>query len=292
MRRFNYLLLLLGIVAVTFFYSRFKNDVAPGSAVKIHDPNLDEISGMTLSKHNAGNIWVNNDGFQRLKLFLIDEFGRTKKVFQANAWVWDLEDITIDPGLVDGKPYIYAADIGDNFGSRNSITILKIPEPHIGDSSVLNSVEKFNLKYPDGSRDAETILIDPLSKHLYIVSKRGKTIGVYTLPLRDMVAEKTVFLRKVATLSLNDENDELQWITSGNVSPDGRSVVLRCYSYVYYWDRKDGQQLEDALKVKPRCLEHIREYQGEAISFSQDSKGFYTLSEGRHAPLNYNAIKQ
>jgi hypothetical protein len=38
-------------------------------------------------------------------------------------------------------------------------------------------------QYPDGSRDAETLLLDPLTKDIYVISKREfEDIRVYRAP--------------------------------------------------------------------------------------------------------------
>ena len=43
----------------------------------------------------------------------------------------------------------------------------------------LSDVETFTLQYPDGPRDAETLMVDPLSGDIYIVSKRDTVLHIY-----------------------------------------------------------------------------------------------------------------
>ena len=286
MQRFKYFFLLL--FPIVFIVSRVtsKSEVAPGSGVMIQDADLDEISGMAFSKKNKGMIWLHNDGLQFMKLFLVDLQGKTQAVFTSKSLTWDWEDLALDPGLVDGQSYLYAGDIGDNYGFRTSVTICKIPEPQLGDKPELDKVEKIYLQYPDGSRDAEAMLIDPVSKQLYLFSKRGKVTGVYAVPLQKMTGGKTIVMQKVGSISINSHNDRLLWITGASISPAGDQLLLRSYKNVYYWKIEKGRKLETVFSRDPVILSHTAEFQGEAIAFSTDSAAFYTLSEGEHVPLN------
>lgn len=117
-------------------------------------------------------MWVHNDGFHKMKLYLIDKQGNTKRIFKINQWVTDWEEIAIDTDTISGKSYLYAGDMGDNYSWRSLIKIYRIPEPSIKDKTDIDKTEEIWLKYTDGSRDAEAMLIDPLSKELYIISKK------------------------------------------------------------------------------------------------------------------------
>ncbi|WP_423148061.1 hypothetical protein [Rubrolithibacter danxiaensis] len=289
MRRLFYFLTVL-VIGITSYYSWFYLPVAAGSPFqKVEDSRLDEISGMVFSKRNKGLIWVHNDGIQKVKLFLIDTNGHTKAVFKGNKWTFDWEDMAIDPGSVDGKSYLYAADIGDNFAWRDNIKVFRIPEPVIGDEQDLSGIETIRLRYPDGKHDAEAVLIDPLSKQLYIISKREKQAGIYSASL-SFKDDGLVLLKKAGSLNLNPEGVKQKYLTAASISEDGLKVLLRSYSEIYYWDRRKGEKLEETLMREPLVIPYNVEFQGEAIAISPDDKGFYTLSEGEHVPLNYQSI--
>jgi len=145
--------------------------------------------------------------------------------------------------------------------------------------------EPLHLKYPDGVRDAETLMTDPINKLLYIVSKREDTVHVYTTPL-DFKANDTVTLQKQAQVFF-EGTGEFKWITAGDISQDGQQVLLRSYSKVYYWKRNPGEAIWQTLLRSPAILPYTPEPQGEAIGFTADGKGYYTTSEGLHPYLYY-----
>ena len=92
-----------------------------------------------------------------------------------------------------------------------------------------------------------------------------------------------------------------KWITAGDVSPGGDQVLLRSYGVVFYWQRhyragadssKQMEPLWQTLRRQPMIQPYIPEQQGEAVGFSQDGKGFYTISEGRYPHLyHYPLVK-
>src|SRR5690606_10440443 len=124
------------------------------SSVVIESRKLREISGLELSVRNKGKIWVHNDNARGIRLFLIDQSGRLRAEFKSDKKVKDWEDIALGRDTT-GRNYVYAGDIGDNYGDREAVTVYRFPEPAENDDKTLQNVEDFYLKYPDGSRDAE-----------------------------------------------------------------------------------------------------------------------------------------
>src|SRR5690606_27421998 len=155
-----------------------------------------------LSVLNKGRIWVHNDGARGIRLFLIDLSGNLRAEFKSNRQVQDWEDMAIGPGKRTGRPYIYAGDIGDNYGNRLAVRVYRFPEPLEDDSDSLKHIEEFFLQYPDGSRDAEALMTDPLDKRLYIISKREDKVGLYYTPFSHLTDGDTLTLTKAGTIRL------------------------------------------------------------------------------------------
>ena len=127
---------------------------------------------------------------------------------------------------------------------------------------------------PDGSRDAEALLLDPLTKDLYVISKRGETLGdtgVYRAAY-PQPTDQVITLDLVATL-------DLDFIVGGDVSPSGLEIVLKHYFTMYYWKRTPGQNLWEAISDAPLNVPYIAEVQGEAVCWASDGTGYYTVSE-------------
>lgn len=244
---------------------------------------LDEASGIADSRSVPGALWVQQDSGSPAELALLGHDGKVRgKLAIPNATNRDWEDMTIGPGPQAGVNYLYIGEIGDNNGQYGSYTIYRLPEPR-DLTDVPSGVERLTFRYPDGARDAETLMLDPQTKDLYIVSKREAKVHLYRLPYPQSTTETTT-AEALGELPLT-------FVTGGAFSSDGSEIMLRTYTNVFYWSRKSGQSVADALqRAEGRSLAYRLEPQGEAICFDRGNKGFFTLSEKFTAPsvtLNY-----
>lgn len=254
---------------------------------------MDEISGIAASAVNPGIYYVHNDSGDTSRFFAITPDGKLKATyyFKAEAHihlgVTDCEDIAVGPGPDPGKNYIYLGDIGDNTASRKYLTIYRLEEPVLNghDSTSTLQATALYLKYPDGPKDAETLMIDPTDQLLYIVSKRKSSVTVYTTPI-NYKANDTVMLDKRTRLHFGGL-PPFKWITAGDISKDGSQVLLKNYHNVYYWKRTPGEPVWKTMTHKPLKPYYDNEKQGEAIGFTPDGTGYYTTSEGLNAPVYY-----
>lgn len=155
------------------------------------NPDLKEISGLVASSKNPDVVWVHNDSGDTARIFAVDaKTGATLGTYTlSGAKAVDWEDIDIGPGPVQGQSYIYVGDIGDNGLSRSSVTVYRVPEPVVtGTASrptkaTLSGVDTFNLKYPDGPHNAESLIVDPKSGEMVIIDKTSSgTPTIYEAP--------------------------------------------------------------------------------------------------------------
>ena len=93
-------------------------------------------------------------------------------MLRFKADVTDVEAVGVDR---DGT--IYIADIGDNKANRDMIEIYTIQEPESLEDNDSVKYHRFDFTYPDGPHDAETLLIEPGTNQLYIVTKATKGTG-------------------------------------------------------------------------------------------------------------------
>ncbi|MBS1520786.1 MAG: hypothetical protein JST50_07325 [Bacteroidetes bacterium] len=260
----------------------------------LQDKQMDEISGIAASTIHEGIYYVHNDSGDTSRFFAITPQGNIKSVIyykgdpKEKLGVRDVEDIAVGPGPVKGKSYVYMGDIGDNDAWRKYITVYRIEEQKswIGkDSIVQANAIPVHYKYPDGPRDAETLMIDPIEKMIYIVSKRTDSVTVYTSPL-NFKPNDTVTLTKRCKLYFSGFRP-FKWITAGDISRDGQQVLLKDYVKVYYWRRNGNEPIWKTMQRKPETLPYQQEKQGEAIGFTLDGKSYYVTSEGVFAPIYY-----
>lgn len=299
MSRSKKIKIILPIVVALFFaaYARHRQTQKQTDITgRLQNKQLDEISGISASGIMHDIYYVHNDSGDTSRFFAINPDGRLRSViyFKGDVnnpqGVADCEDIAVGPGPVKGKSYVYMGDIGDNDAQRKYITIYRIEEKSswAKDSLIHAAAVPVHYKYPDGPRDAETLMIDPVERQIYIVSKRADSVTVYTTPL-NFKANDTLMLTKRCKLFFNGFRP-FKWVTAGDISKDGQQVLLKSYVKVYYWKRQGNEPVWKTLQRKPAELPYQEEKQGEAVGFTPDGKGYYTTSEGVFAPIYYYAI--
>jgi hypothetical protein len=179
----------------------------------IRDERVDESSGLAKAYKYEGIYWTVNDSGDTARVFGVDTTGKVKMTLNFKAEVRDVEAVAVDR---DGT--IYVADIGDNKANRDMIEIYTIAEPdQLGDSEV--RYHRYDFVYPDGAHDAETLLVEPGTNQLYIVTKSAKGAAIYAAPPAPS-REGTNELVKLAPAPAG-------LFTDGTFLPDGQRVVLR-----------------------------------------------------------------
>jgi hypothetical protein len=248
----------------------------PITAGKIDNRTIDEASGLAASWQHPNLLYTHNDSGGDPFVFMIDHKGKdigTIKLSGVKNRDW--EDIAIGPGSNPGSSYIYVGEIGDNQGKYPSISLFRFPEPTELSKDMEITPDVIELTYPDGPKDAETLMIDPLSGDIFILSKRDSSNTLYTLHAEKLrTGEKNFELEKVRKLPITMS-------VAGDISKDGRHIVIKNYWVVYYWPRMPSESIGQALAKDPILLPYKPEPQGEAISFLPDASSYFTLSEKR-----------
>lgn len=258
---------------------------------------MGEISGIAASGINKDIYYIHNDSGDTSRFFAINPTGELKSTIyykgdpkEIKGGVRDCEDIAVGPGPDKGKSYVYMGDIGDNNAVRKYITVYRMEEKPewAKESTSTGDAVPIHFKYPDGPKDAETLMIDPIEKLIYIVSKRQDSVTVYSSPV-NYKPNDTVTLSKKCKLFFPGLR-LFKWITAGDISKDGQQVLIKSYTSVYYWKRGNNEPIWKTLLKKPQLLPYVQEKQGEAIGFTPDGKVYYTTSEGVYSPIYYYNI--
>lgn len=267
----------------------WSDEFAPGvESGIVRSPLIQEASGLVASRKNPGVLWVHNDSGDAPRVFAIDTRGNLLGVCSvtgANARDW--EDIAIGPGPDPNQSYLYIGDIGDNESKYPSVWVYRVPEPDVDVARPFGQIpigpaEALELTYPDSPRDAETLLVDPLNGDIYIIAKRSLFCRVYRAAFGKSPAGP-VALEHVATLPWG-------FAVAGDVSPDGRRVIVRSPFNASLWIRPDGEPLWKAFGGKQIGIPLKMELQGEAICFDHQGQGYFTIGEGANVPLYYFAL--
>lgn len=253
----------------------------------VRTPAATELSGLVLSRTQPGVLWTENDSGDPNHVFAVRADGRLLSDVTITGSVnVDWEDIALGR-LPGGGAALLVGDIGDNLAQRAFISIYRVPEPRVAQAAgapiATAPASRIELRYPDGPRDAETLLVDPSSGAFVIVSKSftGRS-GVY-VARRPVAAGAPTTMRRSGGLSLGGG----EAITAGDVSADGRTIVLRSYDRLYVWRRRSGESLAAALRRHPCSAPNdlLGEGQGESIALTRDGRAFYTVPEGRRPAI-------
>jgi hypothetical protein len=115
---------------------------------------------------------------------------------------------------------LYVADIGDNDSERKRVALYALDQPTTGVATV--SPEVYDVRYEDGPSDAETLLVDPVTGRMSIVTKNLLAGTVYRLPM-PLRADRINVARPVPDVAVTG------LATDGAYLPDGSGILLRTY---------------------------------------------------------------
>jgi hypothetical protein len=233
-----------------------------------------ELSGLVLSRSHRGVLWTLNDSGDSARLVALSTGGRPLgELHVEGAENFDWEDVAATPGSV------YAGDIGDNLAQRPSISVYRVPDRSLSGTAM---AKRFTLRYPDGPHDAEALLVDPSNGAFVIVTKSlSARAGVYVAAHPSTGAVTT--MRRAGSIPIGDALP----VTAGDVSADGRTVVIRTYDRAFVWSRRPGESLVATLRRRA-CTARadlLVEGQGESLALTRDGRAFYTVPEGRRPAL-------
>lgn len=242
-----------------------ENDIVERS--RFADARINESSGLALSSTDPDVVFTINDSGHADVVYAVQiSTGETVGVTELLGT--DLRD-TEALALHDGKLWI--ADTGDNLGQRDSVQLAAIAEPARGDTAV--PAEVFTVTLPDGPRDIETLLVDPTSGQLYLVTKSFSGGDVYRVPaLTDVSARYSAEQIASGLPSL---------LTDGAFAPDGGSIAVINYLSGSLIDPRTWT-VTDSFSIPPfQQTEGLTFLNGDSVLIS---------TEGLHAPLTSIAL--
>jgi hypothetical protein len=292
-RRVTILLFIAGLcVAAKAQCPQFEPGLQVGTVV--HN-SLDEVSGIAASRQSSDVLWVHNDSGDSARVFAMNRQGTHLGIYNLSGAInYDWEDIAIGPGPINGIDYLYVGDIGDNSGSRTYIRVFRVAEPTVDSQqspieTTLTGVDTITLVYPDGVRNAEALMVDPVTKDIYIISKEdtlGSLSRVYRVSYPQSTTETTTMEYKC----------ELPWndAAGSDISANGDMIIVRTgnsqtVNIASIWCRPEGTNLWDAFSGTECAVELLWEQNGEAVCFDSNGWGYYTTSEVVHQPIYYFA---
>jgi hypothetical protein len=244
----------------------------------VRDPALDEISGIAVGRRDPSVRWVHNDSGGGPVLFALAPDGAllaTVTIDGVTATDW--EDIAAGPGPVDGEPWLFVADIGDNGRVRPSVSVVRFVEPALPVRRVAG--QTVEVVYPDGPHDAEAFFVHPVSGDWYVLTKETAQSSVLFRVPRPGMGVRRVTPEVVGYLDVRPDR-----VTAADLSPDGTRLAVRTYSGVRVFPVV-GDDVAGALGASPCRFNVPGELQGEAVAFEADGRSLVTVAEGNTPEL-------
>jgi len=252
------------------------NDDEPQVVGVVADDTLIEASGLAYA---GGLLWAHNDSGPSTLYGLTTQGAVARRVTVTGMTIVDLEDIAV---LGDT---LWLADVGDNLATRSGITLYAVPVPPEGATEV--AARAVELTWPDGPRDCETLLADPISGDLLLLSKEldGNVVVARVVDPSAPTSE----LEEVARVAFGPDGVGTgTYVTGGDVAPDGRGVVVRQYLDALVFPRQPGEAWAETFARPPCSVDHLGEPQGEAVAWNDD--GLFFVSEGSRPPLHHTPL--
>lgn len=223
------------------------------------DPEVVESSGLV---DRGDRVYTINDSGDGPVVYGVDPAsGETvSRTTYSSGPVEDVESLAPGP-----RGTLWVGDTGDNRHARDDIAVYHVRPARNGDATVQGT--RFGLVYPDGARDAETLLVQPGTQRVFVVSKSVFGGTVYAAPrhLRAGVDNRLRPFAKVSGL-----------VTDGTFLPDGKHVLLRTYTTASVYTFPDFG-LVGTVRLPDQ-------QQGEGISVGPRGRVLVS-SEGLHAPM-------
>lgn len=262
-----------------------KNFNDPEVVGRIKTDEITESSGLVQSRCDPRVFWTHNDSGDKELIYAINEKGErlgTWKVAGAKNNDWEDMATLRDKS---GKCFIFFGDIGNNSREKTRFAIYKVGEPTVTGESKKSTkkmplttdvAEAIAFSYPDGTFDAETLLVHPGNGDIFVVTKTifgGASVF--------KIGPQTTKVGEISVPAIPNG-----FLTGGEISPDGRRVIISDYVAAYELRLPEGvENFDEIWKQTPDKIILGDREQGEAICYSTDGKKIYATSEKKNSPV-------
>lgn len=255
---------------------------------------MKEVSGLACSRTTAGYLWAHGDENtgDNKKIVAIQPdgtLGMTVKI-SGDPGRDDWEDIAT--GAYEGTNYVFLGAFGDNdLAYKDSYYIYYMEEPAITSGTKTVNVNYIRYGYPDNkAHNTETLMYDNVEHMFYIVDKvKDGVCTIYSLPFRTDYGTSTQTVTKITELG---SGSKFNFLTGGDITPDGRWMAIKSKKYVLLWERQGTESLSQTVLRKPvQVAAYQEEEQGESIAWLNNGV-FYTTSDSKNDTPIYQYTRQ
>ncbi|MBM4366152.1 MAG: hypothetical protein FJ102_08040, partial [Deltaproteobacteria bacterium] len=259
---------------------------SPEQTGTVADSDLNEISGVAVSRLNEGVLWVMEDHAAPNQVTALDALGnRLGTVTLDGVTNNDWEDLAV--GNCGETTCVFVGEIGDNDHDRPWHGVYRFEEPVVpaeGGLDLTVTAELFEYTYPDGAYDAESMAVTPEGLPV-IFTKEYDTdqSTAYSFPYLDSSAS-VVLERRGRFYTGSGSEGGAAAATGADLWPDGSRLILRTYGHVWEYTLSDDglDDLEDAARLE---LQAPSERQGESVAYDSVERRYVTISEDVNPPV-------
>ena len=260
---------------------------------KIKSNDVEESSGIAASRCQSDVLWTHNDSDNGPYIYALRSTGENLGTWKVqNAESNDWEDIAAYKDK-DGKCFIYIGDIGDNELQFGDHAVYRIAEPVIQASDSRSdrksplsteAADAVRFKYPDMKQNAETLVVQPITGSIYVLTKRiAGPSGVYRIK-PDFGNPETQKAQIIAEISVPSIPNGV--LTGGDISPDGKGVIVCDYAQGYELTLPENASTFDEIWLqKPEVVDLGDRKQGEAVCYNADGSSVFATSEGKRSSV-------
>ncbi len=249
---------------------------------------LFEASGIARDPRRADLFWVHNDSGNDPALYAVDTTGALAgQAAITGATNRDVEDVAV-ARCAEGWCLFYA-DMGDNLSVRDHVYVHRLPLPALPSDAAIpleavSPIASYMMVFPGGPRDAESLFVDFEGGELGVVTKgRNGQVELYVADLQTLESvDGPVALERVGRLDVPIGGDSsAQFVTSADLSPDGRRLAVRSYTRLYLFDWEGSAAFDTLVAPASATLLPALEPQGEGLAFTNDGLRIFLASEGQ-----------
>ena len=248
---------------------------------------LEEVSGTEVVPKSA-LIWTVNDGGNKPILFGLNNKGEIIKEITIRAKNNDWEDLTSDENGT-----IYIGDFGNNSNRRKNLSIIIVEQNELDEKKA--EVDEIEFKYPNQDQfppkkkelyfDTEAFFY--FKSSLYILTKSRVKGNYGRTTLYKIPAKKGNYTAEIVDV-FKSCNELECWITSADISPNGKKVVLLSPKRVLVFSGYKGDQF---LSGNVTTINLKYSSQKESITFKDDNTVLITDESAHGAGGNLYELK-
>ncbi len=297
-RRLMILLCPIGALALpgAVFASPLCSSYETSDTITLADE-LEEISGIALSRQNPKYYWAHTDSGGESALYVLNASGELKtKLPVLGAVNADWEDIAVGPCEKGSEETcIYIGDMGDNNFIRDDKKVYIVKEPRLPDEITPDSKigalfvrDTIFVKYPESADepkfanpDCESLMVSPQGE-IYAVSKQSSG-GEQTLYHIRRDGDRRGAAEPLSSHTFTSAFDKVavlfNAVTAADFAPDGTRFAVRTYAQVYEYDLDIYPDMAECFKHPRTVIAGTSELQGESLAYMPDGKSFVTAAE-------------